>query len=131
MAMSKEHKDALARGRRESRAIKSYLSALGSRRPGRPVTPESVAHKIAGIQEKLATESDPLRRVDLLQARIDAEDQMSDVSHAQDLDALEEEFVEVAASYSERKGIGYSAWREIGVPAATLKRADIKRTRRG
>lgn len=130
MAMSDEHKAALAQGRRESRVIKSYLSALGSRRPGRPVTPDSVKQKIAGIEAKLESESDPLKRVDLVQARIDAEDQLSQVSQSEDLDALEQEFAEVAAAYSERKGISYAAWREAGVGAATLKAAGIKRTRR-
>ena len=36
-------------------------------------------------------------------------------------------FVDAAAEYSERKGITYSAWRELGVPAAVLKRAGVKR----
>ena len=47
-----------------------------------------------------------------------------------DLDELEAGFVEHARSYSERKGISYSAWRETGVPAAALKKAGISRTRR-
>ena len=130
MAMSAEHKAALAQGRRESRIIKNYLSALGARRPGRPVTPDSVKQKIAGIEEKLNSETDPLKRVDLMQARIDAEQQLEDVSNAEDLDALEDEFVDVASTYSDRKGISYAAWREAGVAAATLKRAGVKRTRR-
>ncbi len=129
MAMSQEHKEALAQGRRESRAIKNYLSALGSRRPGRPVTPDSVKQKIAGIEQKLESESDPLKRVDLVQARINAEQQLESVSSAEDIDQLEADFVAAAASYSERKGIGYAAWREAGVPAAVLKQAGIKRTR--
>ena len=34
-----------------------------------------------------------------------------------------------AKGYSERKGISYAAWREAGVPAATLKAAGISRGR--
>ena len=38
----------------------------------------------------------------------------------------ERAFVEAAAPYGERKGISYKAWREVGVPAAVLKRAGIR-----
>ena len=31
------------------------------------------------------------------------------------------------ATYAERKGISYASWRDVGVPAATLKRAGISR----
>ena len=41
--------------------------------------------------------------------------------------SVEDAFVEVAASYSTRQGISYTSWREVGVPAATLKRAGISR----
>ena len=44
-----------------------------------------------------------------------------------DITALETEFVAVAKPYAQRKGISYEAWREAGVPAATLKAAGIGR----
>ncbi len=131
MAMSDAHKEALAQGRRESRAVKAYLEALGSKRPGRPVTVDSVKKKLAGIEEKLSGESDPLKRLDLVQAKLDAEDQLEDLSIDIDVESLEREFVGIAKSYSERKGISYSAWREVGVSAPVLKEAGIPRTRRG
>ncbi len=131
MAMSDAHKEALAQGRRESRAVKAYLEALGSKRPGRPVTVDSVKKKLSGIEEKLAGESDPLKRLDLVQAKLDAEDQLEDLSIDVDVESLEREFVGIAKSYSERKGISYSAWREVGVSAPVLKEAGIPRTRRG
>jgi hypothetical protein len=40
-------------------------------------------------------------------------------------DALEHEFVHVAKSFSCRRGISYDAWREVGVSAQVLARADI------
>jgi hypothetical protein len=43
------------------------------------------------------------------------------------LEAAEAAFVAVAAAFGARKGIGYRAWREMGVPAATLKQAGIRR----
>ena len=46
------------------------------------------------------------------------------------LSVLEEEFIEAVKGYSGRKGISYSAWREIGVPADVLRRAGMAQTRR-
>ena len=127
MAMTQEHKDALARGRREARAIKSYLEALGSRRPGRPVTPDSLRQRIERLDMKIDAEKDPLRRVDLVQQKLDAAEALRRVAASADLDALEAGFVEHAQSYSDRKGITYAAWREAGVPASVLRKAGIGR----
>ena len=127
MAMTQEHKDALARGRREARAIKSYLEALGSRRPGRPVTPDSLRQRIERLDMKIGAEKDPLRRVDLVQQKLDAAEALRRVAASADLDALEAGFVEYAQSYSDRKGITYAAWREAGVPASVLRKAGIGR----
>ena len=44
-----------------------------------------------------------------------------------DLSALESAFVKTAGKYSERKGISYAAWRQLGVSADTLKKAGITR----
>lgn len=129
MAMSAEHKAALAQGRREGRAIKQYLEALGSRRPGRPVTPERLRDKITSLESRIAGEADPLKALEMRQGRIDAEAALARAEATEDFGALESGFVEYARSYSERKGISYSAWRESGVPAEVLRRAGIPRTR--
>lgn len=131
MPMSEEHKAALAQGRREGRAVKDYLKLLSSRRPGRPVNRESLEKRIAGLTEKIDSEDDPLKRLEMIQSRIDAEDQMSQIEDAVDAGAIEKEFIEVAKSYSDRKGITYSAWREAGVSAPVLRDAGVPRTRRG
>ena len=127
MAMSDAHKEALAEGRRQSRAIKRYLEALGGRRPGRPVTPDSIRARISRIDDKLANETDPLKRVDLHQAKLDAQAALQQAESAADIEALEAGFVANAGPYSARKGISYAAWREAGVPATVLKRAGIAR----
>lgn len=130
MAMTEEHKAALAQGRRESLAIKSYLQAITvPKRRGRPVTPETLEAKIAALDEKVHSETDPLSRLDLYQARIDARAALVAMTAVVDLDALEAGFVECAASYSERKCITWPAWREAGVSAEVLKTAGVKRTR--
>jgi hypothetical protein len=128
MAMSEEHKAALAKGRRESRAITRYLEALGSRKPGRPITPDSLKKKIAGLEKKIESETNPLKMVELRQSRLDAEEALAKLESAADLDDLEMGFVGVVKSYSKRKGIGYSAWREQGVPASVLKKAGVSRS---
>ncbi len=130
MAMSDEHKAALAQGRTESRAIKAYLAvATAPKKRGRPVTRASLEERIIALDEKVRTEDDPLARVDLIQARIDTGRAVDDLDSAADLEALEAGFTTYAASYSERKGITWTAWREAGVSAATLRKAGIKQTR--
>lgn len=130
MAMSQEHKDALARGRKESRAIKAYLRALDARKPGRPVTREGLETRLETINARIAASDDPLQTVELIQTRIDVEDALDRVDDAENFDALEAGFQANAKAYSERKGISYTAWREFGVPAATLRTAGIPETRR-
>ena len=129
MAMSAQHKAALAQGRREARAIKLYLEALGSRRPGRPVTPVTLEKRVRDLEAKIASETDALKAVDLRQARIEAEQALARAASSADMAELETGFVKFAKSYSGRKGVSYAAWREAGVPAAMLRQAGISRAR--
>lgn len=128
--MTPEHKAALKQGRAEARAIKAYLKAIEARRPGRPVTRESLEKRLGAIAEKIAAETDPLAKVELIQKRMGIEEDLEGVEAAGRLEELEAGFIEHARSYSERKGISYPAWREVGVPAATLRTAGIAETRR-
>ena len=129
--MSDEHKAALAKGREQGRAVRDYLAALNEeKKPGRKVDPETLAQKITQVQEQIASEPDPAKRVEHIQKRLDLEALQADASGQVDLQALEEGFTAAAKEYSERKGITYSAWREAGVPAALVKAAGIPRTRR-
>jgi hypothetical protein len=130
-SMSDEHKAALAEGRAQGRAVREYLAALDAgRKPGRRIDKDAVESRIAEIQSSIDEEPDPAKRVELIQKRLDQEAKLIELQDEVDTEALEEGFVESAAPYSERKGITYAAWREAGVPAAVLKRAGIKRTRR-
>jgi hypothetical protein len=130
MAMSNEHKEALAQGRKEARAIKAYLSALESRKPGRPVSKESLQKRVERVNEKLEATDNPLDRVDLIQSKIDIEKALAELGNSQDIASLESGFIENVGSYSERKGVTYTAWREFGVPASVLRKAGIRETRR-
>ena len=127
--MTDEHKAALAKGRAEGRAVKAYLEGLAANKPkrGRKRTPESIAKRL----DKIATEVDnapPIQQLQLVQERMDLEAELETMGNKVDLSALEDDFVAVAADYGARKGISYAAWREIGVDAAVLKRAGVKRS---
>ena len=126
--MSNEHKQALALGREQGRAVRRYLEALDAHRPkrGRKRTPESINRRLGDIEAKLET-ADPLTRLQLVQERMNLEEELATKSEAVDIGALEDEFVAAAREYGERKGISYSAWREAGVDAVVLKRAEIRR----
>lgn len=130
MALSEEHKAALAQGRREARAIKAYLKALGGRKPGRPVTRESLEQRLQRVNEKLDASDDPLKSVEFVQARLDIKSALDNMENVERIDELEKGFIENAKTYSERKGLSYTAWRELGVPASVLRAAGIPETRR-
>ena len=127
--MSEDHRSALAQGRAEGRAVRRYLEALEAHKPrrGRKRTVESMKVRLAGIEEVIA-EAAPLERLQLVQERMDLEREIASAGNKPDLAALENGFVGAAAAYSKRKGISYTAWRELGVPASTLKRANISRS---
>ena len=129
--MTAEHKEALARGREQGRVVRDYLAALNEqKKPGRKLDPDTLKQRIAKTQEAIDAEPDPAKRVDLIQKRLDYEEQLAETGDEVDLEALEKQFVKIAKEYSERKGITYIAWREAGVPAAVLKDAGVARTRR-
>jgi len=73
---------------------------------------------------------DPGESVQFIQQGFDVEDKLKAVDDSVNYEALEAAFVDAAASFSDRKGISYSAWREAGVAPAVLKSAAIRRTRR-
>ena len=126
--MTEEHKAALAEGRAQGRAVRAYLEALETQRPkrGRKRTPESMRARLDTIDATIEG-ADPMTRLQMAQERIDLLEALHAAQTPVDLTALEDEFVAAAARYGERKGIGYAAWREVGVPAAVLKRAGITR----
>ena len=127
--MSDEHKAALAEGRNQGRAVRRYLEALEAHKPrrGRKRTPESIQKRLAKIESELEN-ADALKRLQLIQERLDLTSELESVEAKVDLSELEQGFVDAAKPYSERKGISYAAWRELGVDAAVLKRAGISRS---
>ncbi|MBA2325553.1 MAG: hypothetical protein H0V95_02775 [Actinobacteria bacterium] len=127
--MTTAHKRALAEGRELGRAVRKYLDALHQNRPrrGRKRTTESIKRRLDTIAKQL-TDASPLQRLQLVQERMDLKAELEQLGAKVDLSALERDFAQVARDYSERKGISYAAWRELGVPADVLKRAGIGRS---
>ena len=126
--MSVEHKVALAEGRDQGRAVRRYLEALEANKPkrGRKRSPDSMKKRLQAVEDEIAA-ADPLKRLHLVQERLDLQAALEASKATVDIDELEKEFVDAAATYSQRKGISYSAWRELGVPSGVLDRAGISR----
>lgn len=126
--MTAEHKAAMEQGRAEGRAVRDYLEALRSTKPkrGRKRTPDSIKERLDEIDRELSDAS-AIVELQLVQERRDLTAELESMGTDTDITELEEAFVQVAKSYADRKGISYGSWRDVGVPAATLKRAGITR----
>ena len=115
----------------EATAIREYLKALEQNAPrrGRKRTPDGIRRQLASVTAEMEGAT-ITRQLDMVQQRIDLETELEALEQAGsiDLSALEANFVDHAASYGGRRGISYAAWREIGVSAATLKAAGIRRS---
>ena len=122
-----EHKAAMIQGRTETRTVRQYLEALeGSRQTGgRRRSKETLEKKLAAVEGELAA-ADAVSRLHLVQERIDLQKALEAAEQTVDLAELESDFVQIAASYSERKSISYQAWREVGVDARVLRAAGIR-----
>ncbi len=109
--------------------MRTYLEALEQHKPkrGRKRTPESIRKQLDKINASL-DEADQIKKLQLIQDRMDLAQELERTENKPDLTALEDDFVGAAKPYSERKGISYAAWRELGVEASVLKRADIGRS---
>ena len=129
--MTAEHKAALAKGREAARAVRNYLDALEAHKPkrGRRRTPDSIRARLDRIEESI-DESNSLARVQLVQERMNLQAELEALvaGSTVDMDALRKGFERHAKSYSESKGISYSAWREVGVEPTVLKAAGIGRS---
>ena len=125
-SLSEEHKAALAQGRIQGRAIRTYLEALEAHRPkrGRKRTPESIAKRLDRIAEEMEL-ADPIKRVSLIQEQFDLQTELESMQDTVDLATLEADFIEHAWAYSQAKGISRAAWRAAGVPASVLRAAGI------
>jgi hypothetical protein len=124
--MSTTHKEALAAGRVQGKAVGDYLDAVSRNKPkrGRKRTAESVQKQLIDVESKLAS-ANGTARVELVQRRRDLEVELAGMNASPDLSKLEAAFVKHAKAYSQRKGISKAAFREVGVPADVLAKAGL------
>src|SRR6267378_1336560 len=127
--MTRSHKQALARGRDESRAVSRYLDALEADkpRPGRPRSIQSMQTQLRSVETR-AKGARGIDRLLALQQRADLRAALAQRNDKVDLAAAEREFVKAARGYGERKGIAYATWREAGISPSVLAKARIART---
>ena len=115
----------------DNRAVRNYLDALAASAPkrGRKRTADSVKARISAVGNAMGDAS-ATKRLGLVQERLDLEAELDAMARADsvDMDELEAGFVKAATSYGGQRGISYAAWREVGVSAATLKAAGIRRS---
>jgi hypothetical protein len=118
-----EHLAALAQGRTEGRAVREYMHAISNQtKRTRGRSPKDAA----AIQAQIDATTDPVERLKLRPALRAAALREAMTSDA-DMADLEEAFIKVAGSYSQRHGLTYADWRTEGVSAAVLKRAGVGR----
>lgn len=130
--MSADHKAALAAGRAETKAVRDYLAALQQhvRKPGKQRTLKSVNSQITAVEARLAApDLDPVDLVLLTQEHLNLLAERAQMQETR-LEALEERFVAVAQSFSERNGLTWEAWRAADVPAPVLRKAGLQPNQR-
>ncbi len=126
--VSDSQKEAMAVGRDQGRLVRRYLDALDAHKPkrGRKRSTDTIKNRLAEIDAKLSSASS-FDKAHMAQERMNLMRELTTVTIKVDLTSLEGDFVQVAGEYSNRRGISYAAWREAGVDAAVLKKANIKR----
>ena len=119
----------MVRNPREGVTVSAYLTALGEEkaRGRRKRSPEKLRQRLDVIAEQMDAASQ-IVKVHLIQERLDIEEALRPEPPSVAYSPLEDAFCSVVGGWSARKGISYSAWREVGVPAAVLKRAGVRRS---
>lgn len=108
--------------------MRLYLEALEADRANSSSgSAETMEQRIEAIDAQLAA-AEPAMKVRLIQERMDLYARLKALGKKGCLDELEQGFVAAAGGYSARKGISYTAWRQVGVADAVLERAGIPRT---
>ena len=87
----------------------------------------TIKRQLAAVEGKLEATTAPLEKLRLVQQQLDLQNELESRSSDTASSELEANFIAVASAYSERHGIGYRAFRQLGVPAATLKKAGVSR----
>jgi hypothetical protein len=105
-------------------AVRNYLDALrAAQRPTRRhLTRRELQQRLDKIDLQLTIQPPPMIQLRLIQER-------EDLRELAKWQQLEDNFVEVALTYSRRRRITHETWRQLGVPPAVLRRARIPQRR--
>ncbi len=123
---SSEQSEPLSDGREQSKIVRRYLEAIELSKPrrGRKRTLESITRQLNSIDTSIKN-THPLNRLHLTQKKIELTQELERMKNSPDLGELENQFVTIAMDYSQRKGISFPAWKELGVSSEVLARAGI------
>lgn len=115
--------------RHETAQVDAYLRALEVQQRKLPRgrrTREWLAQHVTEVDAQLP-EATGVKRLTLIQDRLDCVAELEAYGQADNIKELEAAFIKVAATYSERTGVSFQAWREVGVPASVLNEAGVPR----
>ena len=125
--MSAAQREAMATSRHESSVVKAYLESLEGRSVGRGrLSVRAIDTRLAKIESELES-ADVLARLELFQRRSDLLAQRKGLASDVDGLALEAEFIKVVAHFAAKRGVGYAAFRSMGVPPRVLREAGVRR----
>lgn len=125
--MIEQEYDLKVERRLQAQAITAYLEALRVQRP--MVGRETVLKRIAKAEKAVAVAEEKglwLKAMDAMERLSNHQRVLAELDQVQSIELLEERFIEVAADYSERKGLSYATWRYMDVPPKVLKAAGIQ-----
>ena len=131
-ALSKEHKEAMQKGRLAANAVKRYLSIVidGVAPVMRQTNTASRDRKLAELNEKLAGAVSSVEKLDLMAKKRALESgkptAAAAATKAPTTEELERDFVANAKYYADSKGLSADDFAALGVPADIIKKAKLK-----
>ena len=113
--------------------VDSYLRELSTgkyHKRGTQAGQTSIQIELTTVETKLAS-AVGVDRLILIARRRQLKQALVGQGDEKEFAKLETEFIKIANQFSKDRHISYESWREMGVPARVLSRADIYPTNRG
>jgi hypothetical protein len=130
--MSPEQIERMVRGAHETRAVRKYLEAL-SEVPrnrgayGRPLDKSKATSRLREIEKLLSANLPVMKRLELLAKKRKLQMLLAQADNLEGFEALQNDFIKVAKSYSDRHHLDREVWKEMRVPVKVLDAAGIRR----
>lgn len=124
-----ERKKAIAIGKAQAKIVRRYLELVNMPKTSSPMTPERLRKRIAQLDSEMQDSSiDVLARLKMAKQQRELIVALAEAGEVEDLEEVEEAFMQIAADYSEAQGLEWSDWRRLGVKAAVLREAGVPLT---